>query len=94
MKKKILCARCGKRELFMKNFERINYKEKHFCLCVECSQIVYKAKDFMLEKDIENSEKQLSTFKEKIVESNDKQTLLEWLDSFSKNLFSDKSCIE
>jgi hypothetical protein len=94
MKKKKLCARCGKRELFMKNFERINYKEKHFCLCVECSQIVYKAKDFALNNEIENSEKQLSTFKEKIVESNDKQALLEWLDSFSQNLIPNKSCIE
>ena len=51
MKKAIYCECCGKREGLGKSHERITFKNTSFHLCVDCSQIIYKMKDAVTDKN-------------------------------------------
>jgi hypothetical protein len=90
MKKRNNCARCGKRESFGKSHESIEFNDGQFLLCIDCAQIMYKSKDAAADNDITTTEKLLNGFKDGIVESADKQTVLAWIEEYSHSLLDGK----
>ena len=80
MKKDITCQRCGKREKRGKCHERVNYKDDIFHLCVDCSQIAYKIKDAIIEKDSSRADDLVHDFSSLPKPPN--ETLLNWFNEY------------
>ena len=62
MKKKSCCARCGKREGLGRNHERISFEDGPFHLCVECAQLIYRAKDAVSERNLPLAQEYIREF--------------------------------
>lgn len=74
------CARCGKREGFRKSHERVEYADKEFYLCVDCSQMAYKLRDVVQSGDTALTDELERDF---LTLPKEKNTLLsEWFDNF------------
>lgn len=74
------CARCGKREGSRKSHERVEYTDKEFYLCVDCSQMAYKLRDAVQSGDTALTDELERDF---LTLPKEKNTLLsEWFDNF------------
>lgn len=82
--KKTNCARCGKKEGFRKSHERVKYLDKEFFLCVDCSQILYKMRDAIKNRDVSLADEYEHDF---LLLPKEKDTLLsDWFADFKSKV--------
>ncbi len=84
MKKTIVCQRCGKLEKRGKSHERVSYKDEVFYLCVDCSQIAYKIKDAVINKDSDCADTLVSEFSSLPKAQN--EILAKWFDDYKMRI--------
>ena len=84
MGKSTNCIRCDKREGFGKHHEKINFNENVFHMCVECSQIAYKMKDAVIDKNKGLANELLQEFKKLPQIPNG--LLQQWFDAYIKRI--------
>lgn len=73
------CARCGKIELFGRSLENIG--EGNLALCVECSQLLYKALDAGKSNDTETERELRDRFVQGMANSPHRHELIMWYES-------------
>lgn len=83
MKETKICARCGIKEKRGKVFEAVST----FHLCVDCTQIAYKAKDAVFDGEPDKANEQLEEFIKGIKDSSVKESVLTWVEEYKKRIF-------
>ncbi len=84
MKESIHCECCGKKEGFRKSHERITHENDTFYLCVDCSQIVYKIKDKVIEKNQSLADELATKFLS--LAKSPSEALLSWFDNYKTKI--------
>lgn len=80
MKSIKVCGRCGIVEKRGRVFENVST----FQLCVDCAQIVYKAKDALSDGDVVTANAMFKGFKNGVIESPSKHTVVVWAEEFAQ----------
>ena len=78
------CACCGRKKKIFESFEEL---EKDVNICVDCSKILYKYQDAIMQKNVDESNKLLAELKAKKIE----KIFAEWFTKFQERLGMDST---